>query len=171
MSDDRVSDDGIDIAVARLNGVISPLRRGLLRAARTTEHLPDIPDAQIEVLRALPEGGSRAPAELAAELGLSRSTISNLLRTMEAADLVTRRAAPEDGRSVEVRASARAIRLLDRFDAASTGLLAGAVAELTDDERAALIAALPALDRLRDAVQSAAHEPRATAAASRRRSE
>ena len=31
--------------VGRLSGIISPLRRGLLRAARTAEHLPDIPDA------------------------------------------------------------------------------------------------------------------------------
>ena len=46
--------------VGRLSGLISPLRRGLLRAARTAEHLPDIPDAQIEVLRALPTGTVRS---------------------------------------------------------------------------------------------------------------
>ena len=41
---------------ARLAAVISPLRRDLLAGARAAEHLPDIPDAQIEVIRALPRG-------------------------------------------------------------------------------------------------------------------
>ena len=57
--------DATRLDVARLSGVISPLRRGLLRAARTAEHLPEIPDAQVEVLRASPVGVVRSPAEIA----------------------------------------------------------------------------------------------------------
>ena len=139
--------------VARLSGLISPLRRGLLRAVRSAEHLPDIPDAQVEVLRALPADTARSPADIAEELSLSRTTVSNLLRTMEAAGLVKREADPLDGRRVEVRASARAIGLLRRFDDATAALLAAAVDALPPAERAALGAALPALERLRDEVQ------------------
>ena len=139
--------------VALLSGLISPLRRGLLRAARSAEHLPDIPDAQVEVLRALPADTARSPADIAGELSLSRTTVSNLLRTMEAAGLVTREADPLDGRRVEVRASIRAIGLLRRFDDASAALLAESVDALSPAERAALSAALPALERLRDEMQ------------------
>jgi len=60
---------------ARLAAVISPLRRALLAAAREQEGLPDIPDAQIEIIRALPRGTVAAPGELAETLGLGRSTI------------------------------------------------------------------------------------------------
>ena len=142
------------VDVARLSGLISPLRRGLLRAARSAEHLPDLPDAQVEVLRALPDGTMRSPAAIAEELSLSRTTVSNLLRSMEAAGLVSREADPLDGRRVEVRASARAVSLLSRFDDASASFLAEAIAALPGDDRAALGAALPALERLRDEMQA-----------------
>jgi hypothetical protein len=52
-----------------------------------------------------------------------------------------------------VRASARAATLLRRFDQASETLLAAAIASLPDVDRAALAAALPSLERLRDEVQ------------------
>ncbi|SFR70598.1 DNA-binding transcriptional regulator, MarR family [Agromyces sp. CF514] len=143
--------DALD--VARLSGLISPLRRSLLRAARAAEHLPDIPDAQIEVLRALPAGTSRSPVELADDLSLNRTTVSNLLKSMEAAGLVTRAPDVADRRRVEVRASTKAHRLLERFDAASAGFVGEAIADLDPADAVALASALPALERLRDALQ------------------
>jgi DNA-binding MarR family transcriptional regulator len=145
---------------ARLSGVISPLRRGLLRAARTAEQLPEIPDAQVEVLRALPVGAVRSPAEIAEELSLSRPTVSNLLRTMEAADLIVREPDPVDRRRVAVRASTRAATLLRRFDEASERLLAAAMSSLPEADRTALAAALPSLERLRDEIQAHARAGR-----------
>jgi DNA-binding MarR family transcriptional regulator len=160
-------DDGTAAAVggetARLNAVISPLRRALLKAARTAAHLPDLPDAQVEVLRALPDGTVRSPGELATHLGLSRSTVSNLLKAMEGAGLVARSAAVGEGRRVLVRASPHALRLLERFDRASLAVLEDALAGLEDAETDALIGALPALERLRDSIQEAS-ETRAAAA-------
>ncbi|GAA1963915.1 MarR family winged helix-turn-helix transcriptional regulator [Agromyces allii] len=148
---DGARPEGLD--VARLSGLISPLRRSLLRAARAAEHLPDIPDAQIEVLRALPAGITRSPVELADDLSLNRTTVSNLLKSMEAAGLVTRATDAADRRRVEVRASAKAHRLLERFDAASADLVGDALADLDPADAAALAAALPALERLRDTLQ------------------
>lgn len=143
---------------ARLGSLISPLRRSLLRVARSSEHLPEIPDAQIEVLRALPAGTERTSGELAEELGLSRPTISNLLRDMEGAGLVTRQAATEDRRRVLVAASARALDLLARFDHASATVLADVLDRLGDADRRALDDALGALERLRDAVEHVSRE-------------
>ncbi|TYL53523.1 MarR family winged helix-turn-helix transcriptional regulator [Agromyces mariniharenae] len=142
---------------ARLGSLISPLRRSLLRVARSSEHLPEIPDAQVELLRALPAGRESSPGELADELGLSRPTISNLLRDMERAKLVTRRGATDDRRRVVVAASDRALDLLARFDRASAAVLAEVLGRLSDDDRRALDAALPALERLRDAVEDVSH--------------
>lgn len=133
---------------ARFAAVISPLRRALLAATRSEARLPELSDAQIDVIRALPRGSTRGPAEMAALLRLSRSTVSNLLGAMETDGLIERGPDPSDGRRVVVRASDRALALFDRFDAANANLVARATAALDQDDRAALGAALPALERL-----------------------
>lgn len=138
----------------RLAAVISPLRRALLAATREREGLPDIPDAQIEVIRALPRGTMSSPSGLADQLGLGRSTVSNLLASMERAGLIARRARSDDRRAVDVVASAEALGYFDRFDAASAAIVADAAASLSPEDQAALDAAIPALERLRDALVS-----------------
>ncbi|MEU8075168.1 MarR family transcriptional regulator [Catellatospora citrea] len=140
---------------AHLAAVISPLRRTLLAAARAAEDLPEIPDAQIEIIRALPAGTATTSGELATRLGMSRPTVSNLLRTMESAGLITRSQGADDRRQVTVAASAKALDLFDRFDRASAQLIAAAAATLPADDRDTLAAAVPALERLRAAL--AAH--------------
>jgi DNA-binding MarR family transcriptional regulator len=141
-----------DFAPARLAAVVSPLRRTLLAAARRTEHLPELPDAQIESIRALPRGTAMTPGELAEQLDLSRPTVSNLLRAMDSAGLITHSPRTDDRRHVQVSASAKALDLFERFDRAGTALVAAAAATLPAADRRAPAAALPALERLRDAV-------------------
>ncbi|PRB09384.1 MULTISPECIES: MarR family winged helix-turn-helix transcriptional regulator [unclassified Microbacterium] len=151
---------------ARLAGVISPLRRALLAATRAEARLPELSEAQIDVLRTLPRGVAKGPAEIAATLRLSRPTVSNLLGAMQADDLVERTPDPADGRRVVVRASARALDLFDRFDAAHSALVARAADALDEEERAVLSAAVPVLERLctvltgADAAASAPHDPK-----------
>jgi len=140
--------DAARLDAARLAAVISPLRRALLAAVRADAGLPELPEAQIDVLRTLPRGTARGPAQIAARLRLSRPTVSNLLSSMEADALIERTSDPSDGRRVVVRASARALDLFDRFDAANSALVAKASEDLGDDDRAALAAALPVLERL-----------------------
>ncbi|MFD9502812.1 MarR family winged helix-turn-helix transcriptional regulator [Streptomyces sp. NPDC060035] len=152
-----------DFDPARLAAVISPLRRTLLAAARRAERLPEIPDAQIEIIRALPRGTAMTPGELAERLDLSRSTVSNLLRAMDSAGLVTRNPRTDDRRQVQVSVSAKALDLFERFDHAGAALVADAAATLPAADHQALAAALPALERLRDAIaaQRPATPPRA----------
>ncbi|WP_172979674.1 MarR family winged helix-turn-helix transcriptional regulator [Agromyces agglutinans] len=137
---------------ARLSGVVPPLRRGLLQIARASRRLPELPDAQIEVLRLLPAGVMRTPGELADVLRLSRPTISNLLRLMEEQGLVSRRVSDRNRRHIEVRSTDHALALLAQFDAASTEILASALAELAPSELEAIAGAVPALEQLRDHV-------------------
>ncbi len=136
------------VDAARLAAVISPLRRALLAAAREQEHLPEIPDAQIEILRALPRGVILSPGELAARLGRNRTTISNLLAAMERAGLVARRAHARDRRGVEVVATGAALDWFDRFDHASSSIVERATAGLSAGDAQALQSAIPALERL-----------------------
>ncbi|MGW0180282.1 MarR family winged helix-turn-helix transcriptional regulator [Nocardia sp. NPDC003345] len=137
---------------ARLAAVISPLRRTLLNAARAAAELPEIPDAQIEIIRALPPGEVTTPAELAHRLGLSRPTVSNLLTALEASGLIERRPGSGDRRRIEVLTTTRAHDLFARFDIASGALVEKATATLAPADRDALAAAVPALERLREAL-------------------
>ncbi|MFF3501865.1 MarR family winged helix-turn-helix transcriptional regulator [Streptomyces sp. NPDC003247] len=133
-----------------------PLRRAVLRATRNAEGLPDLPEAQIELLRALSSSAEGlSPGAAAARLRVAPSTVSNLVRTMSAARLVERVRPEHDQRTVVLTASSRALELLERYDRASTAALVRVVRELPDADRLALDRALPALDRLVAALETA----------------
>ena len=152
-SGDRASAAGVSEA-SRLSALISPLRRRLSGAARAAADLPDLPDAQIEVIRALPRGCVRRPGELASTLGLSRPTVSNLLNTMESRGLIARHVPEIDRRNVEVTATPEALELFDRFDEASAAIVDRALSLLTEDERRAVANVLPALERLSELLEA-----------------
>ncbi len=91
--------------------LIGPLRRAVLRT-RLAEDLPDLPEAQIELLRALEIVGTATPSELAAQLRVAPSTISNLVRTMTAAGLVRRTPSTTDLRTVQLGLSPKSRDML-----------------------------------------------------------
>jgi DNA-binding MarR family transcriptional regulator len=133
---------------AELSSLLGPLRRAVLRRTRAAEGLPDLPEAQIELLRLLVARGGLPPSRAAAELNVAQSTISNLLRAMTAEKLVDRLPTPGDGRGAMLVASARARVLLDRYDRASAAMLREALAGLPPTDRRAVEYAVPALRRL-----------------------
>lgn len=133
---------------ADLSRLLGPLRREVMRASRSVGELPDLPDAQIEVLRALTALGEATPGAIAAELGLARSTVSNLVKVMTAAGLIDRRLSDGDGRSTTLSASATADTLLARYDVASAAVIDEAFSHLSAVDRNRLKAAIPALQRL-----------------------
>ncbi|MCL9664035.1 MarR family winged helix-turn-helix transcriptional regulator [Curtobacterium albidum] len=131
----------------RLSDRIGPFRRALLRTSREVADLPDLPDAQVEVMRAL-TGSTTTPSALADRLGLARSTVSNLVSAMESVGLVERRLAAGDGRRTELRLTPLAEERLAAYDEASTAVLVEALGRLAPEDRTALAAALPALEHL-----------------------
>lgn len=139
-----------------LSHLIGPLRRALLRATLRFDGLPDIPDAQVELLRAMSAKRSAAPGELADELGLARSTVSNLVKALTTAGLATRTLGETDARNVEIQPTAKARALLKRYDRASSELLARALQNLSAEDRRRIDAAIPALGRLRWALEDPA---------------
>ncbi|GAA2231857.1 MarR family winged helix-turn-helix transcriptional regulator [Streptomyces indiaensis] len=131
-----------------LGRLIGPLRRAMLLRTRRAEDLPDLPEAQIELLRILSEAGPLAPGEVATRLRVASSTVSNLVRVMTASGLVERRPSSTDLRTVMLVASPRALDLLGRYDRVSTQELRQALGALAPDRRRAIEEALPALREL-----------------------
>ncbi|WP_279366941.1 MarR family winged helix-turn-helix transcriptional regulator [Microbacterium testaceum] len=145
-------DDGILHTAGLLAHQLGPLRRAVLRASRSAADLPDIPDAQIEVMRSLATTGESAPSDLADTLGLARSTISNLISHMEKADLIERHLVAGDGRRTRVGLTPLAETRLRAFDDSAAHILSVALRDLSANDVAAIAAALPALDRLQHSI-------------------
>jgi DNA-binding MarR family transcriptional regulator len=139
-------------AAQEFGRLVGPLRRALLRT-RLRENVPDIPEAQIEVLRALDGAGPMTPKELAGRLRVAPSTISNLLRTMAAAGLVRRTPSAVDLRIVDVTLTPKARGLLGRYDRVSEAAMQDAFGRLTAPDRRALERAVPALRALLQALE------------------
>jgi len=146
------SDPDLRSIARRLGSELGPFRRRLLNASRRAADLPDLPDAQVEVLRRLEAIGWATPTALGRSLGLARSTVSNLVLAMERDGLVDRRLAKGDGRSTEVGLTDHARGLLGTFDRSIESVIAGALRHLTAAERRDIARALPALAALHAAV-------------------
>lgn len=139
-------------AAQEFGRLVGPVRRALLRT-RLRENLPDIPEAQIEVLRALESAEPMTSKALAGRLRVAPSTISNLLRTMSSAGLVLRTPSTVDLRIVELALTPRARGLLGRYDRVSDAALQDAFGRLTASDRRALERAVPALRALLQALE------------------
>ena len=137
-----------------LSRVLGPLRRAVLRRTREAAGLPDLPDAQVELLRTLEATPGLGVREVADRLQVAPSTVSNLVRTMLAKDLVERRASTTDLRAVELEASPMALGLLQRYDEVSSALLDEAIGRLGPADRKAVLRAIPALSQLLSAIES-----------------
>ncbi|MCP2257083.1 MULTISPECIES: MarR family winged helix-turn-helix transcriptional regulator, partial [Actinomycetes] len=135
--------------------LLGPLRRAVLRTRRA-EGLPDLPEAQIELLRVLAEAGTLTPGEAAVRLKAAPSTVSNLVRTMVAADLVERTPSTTNLRTVHLAATPRALDMLDRYDRISTAALRQALDSLSPRSRQAVERAIPALAELLVALEGQA---------------
>jgi DNA-binding MarR family transcriptional regulator len=150
---ERVTSD-LDASAIEFSRLLGPLRRAVLRASRQAADLPDLPEAQIEVLRLLVADGPLSPREAATALQVAPSTISNLVKTLRTAGLVSRDTDPDDARTAKLSATTTALDLLDRYDRASATALQRSLAQLPADERERLNAALPALRSLTTTLDS-----------------
>ncbi|WP_216896379.1 MarR family winged helix-turn-helix transcriptional regulator [Nocardia alni] len=138
-----------DLETARqLNAVLGPLRRAVLRRTRGAAGLPDLPEAQIAMLRELIAMGSGTPREVAERLRVAQSTVSNLVRAMTTAGLIHRTASEVDLRTAHLTPTDRAADLVARYDRTSSATLDQAIRALRPQHRRALRAAVPALSEL-----------------------
>lgn len=108
----------------------------------------DIPPLQLSALATLDKHGPLRSGELAAREAVTAPTMTRVLSSLAERGLVTRQTDPTDARSVRVSLSPAGVETLARIRSERTALLGARVARLTDEQRAALIAALPALEAL-----------------------
>ncbi|MEU4254350.1 MarR family winged helix-turn-helix transcriptional regulator [Amycolatopsis sp. NPDC026612] len=141
---------------AVLSRLLGPLRRAVLRSVRTAAGLPDLPEAQIELLRVLVADGPLSPREVAARLHVAPSTVSNLVKAVAVAGLVDRSPDPGNLRTVRLDATPTASDLLNRYDHTSRAALSRVIDELSEQDRATLEAALPVLAKLTTSLDGSA---------------
>jgi len=141
----------------QLSHLLPALWRGLTRATPAFKHMPVV-ESQVQILRKLVAAGSMSPAQLADDLYLARSTVSNLLREMVKDGMVERRASPLDGRSALVTATERGRTTLELFRVGRADVLGAALNELDPDDLERVLAALPALGNLLQTLELAGDE-------------
>ncbi|MGN6243970.1 MAG: MarR family winged helix-turn-helix transcriptional regulator [Motilibacteraceae bacterium] len=141
-----------------LADVVARLRRALRRAARAAVPEQPYSVAQLELLSAVAEHPGARAGDVAAALRLAPSTLSTLVQALERSGAL-RRDSGSDRRTVLLALTAEGRRGLETWRGTNERLLATALAGLGDADRAALVAALPALDALVTQVDALADRP------------
>jgi DNA-binding MarR family transcriptional regulator len=108
----------------------------------------DIPPLQLSTLVSIEEHGPLRLGELAAREAVTAPTMTRVLAGLDERGLIVRTPDPEDARSVRVSLSRRGRTVLEDVRSRRTALLDARLARLTPQQRAALVAALPALEAL-----------------------
>lgn len=124
---------------------VSRLMRSLRRATPTP-----LGQSAVTALATTVAVGPLRAGDLAAREGVSAPTMTRIIAALEAAGYVVRESDPADGRASLVRATADGEALITGNRSAVARVLRARVATLTAGQRAALAAALPALDTLAD---------------------
>jgi DNA-binding MarR family transcriptional regulator len=130
---------------------VARLRRAVLRLGRDlrrTSAEEGLSPAQWGALATLVREGPMRAGELSAAEGLNPTMVSRVLAHLEERGLVGRAPDAADRRGTRVRATPAGRRLVRRLRARHAGLLLERLARLPEDQAAAILAALPALEEL-----------------------
>jgi len=133
-----------DALAARLRLAVGRLHRRIRLATN------DVPPLQLSTLATLERLGQLRSGELAAREAVTAPTMTRVLAALTERGLATRSADPDDARSVLISLTEEGARTLERIRSERTALLGARLARLTPAQRAALDAAIPALEALVD---------------------
>ncbi|MFE4600021.1 MarR family winged helix-turn-helix transcriptional regulator [Kitasatospora indigofera] len=130
--------EGLLVGVNRL--VRRRLRRGVPE--------PRLRGAQVELLRLVGARPGLRVSEAAEELRLAGNSVSTLVRQLIGLGMLTREPDPQDGRAALLRVTPAAAGRLRAWEERRAALLREQLDRLSEEDRASLAAALPALRRL-----------------------
>jgi DNA-binding MarR family transcriptional regulator len=133
------------VDVARLRMAIARLSRKLRR-----HQLAGLTPTQVAALSTVERSGPLRLSDLAAVEGVAPSTLTRLVSALEERGYVRRCAVAGDARASELAVTDEGRDVLNRIRQESTSALAGSLALLDSAQRAALAAALPAIEHLAD---------------------
>jgi DNA-binding MarR family transcriptional regulator len=129
------------------------LRTAVARISRRLRHTQSdraLSPSEWEVLATVARSGSIRVADLAAAEGFNPTMLSRIAAKLEAGGLVERVQDREDGRVAHLAVTATGRRLHAAVRAERTDALLVALDRLTERDRRALVAALPALEAVAD---------------------
>ena len=133
----------LELLSERLSALISDLSRAARESVPTTR-------TRLAVLFSLHTGGPARITDLARAEHITQPSMTVLVSRLEEEGWVERRTEPTDGRVVNVAITSAGVAVLEQAMAARNDALQARLARLTPAEHAALLAALPALDKLID---------------------
>ncbi|CAI7973466.1 Transcriptional regulator, MarR family [Frankia sp. Hr75.2] len=135
-----------------LTEVVTRLRRVLRSSIRADIPWESLPMAQVELLQCVAERDGTRVGELAGLLRLAPNSVSTLVAQLTDAGLVRRERDPADRRAVALRLTEAGEQALTGWLQAHERRIGTAMELLADHDRDAIIAALPALGRLVEAL-------------------
>ena len=147
-------------------GVAAALER-LIGLFRSLSPASGLSLTSAATLATLDRSGPSRLTWLAGREGVTQPAMTQVIARLEDAGLVDRAADPADGRVVQVRITADGRAMLAGRRAMRAERVAGLLDRLSPDERAALAAALPAMDALANAERAASVTADARASAER----
>ncbi|MDG4790990.1 MarR family transcriptional regulator [Micromonospora sp. WMMD1102] len=143
-----VADETVLRQARTLVPVLYQLSRVLRMQGTDESGLGQLPPSELEVLRYVADTPGVSVSTLARDLGLHASNVSATVRALVARDLLRREPDPNDRRAVRLHATVDAAHGSARIEDAWARLFAAALAEITDEQRAELADAAPALGAL-----------------------
>ena len=141
----------------RLAGTASELNSAaihLLRGLRATDRAAGLTPARLSALSVLVFGGPCPLGRLARIEGVAGPTMTRIVDGLVELGLAERRPHPDGGRLVLVGATAEGERVMRTAQQARIDTIVLALRALPAEDRAAIVAAAPALRRLADAVRA-----------------
>jgi DNA-binding MarR family transcriptional regulator len=147
------------LAVGGERGLAAGISAGverLLSLVRSLSPADGLSLTAAATLATLERSGPRRLTGLAIQEGVTQPAMTQLIARLADGGLVRREADPGDGRAVQVQLTDQGRDTLARRRAARAGRLAVILDQISAEDRAALAAALPAIDALTSAQRDAA---------------
>ncbi|MEA5363556.1 MarR family transcriptional regulator [Amycolatopsis sp., V23-08] len=132
----------------RLLGTVQGIRRVVRRRVRADVPGFPLPGAQVEVLRVVADHPGVGVAAAARELHLATNSVSTLVNQLVEAGLLHREPDPLDRRATRLELTPAAADRMAAWRRARTGLVADALTGLSEEDKAVIEQALPALEKL-----------------------
>lgn len=144
-----------DIDNSTITAVLTRLRRFLRLRIRAEFPWETLPMAQVEFLQRLAEEPGLRINDLARKHFMAKNTVSALIQQMVEAGLVSRDPDPHDRRAVSVKLTERGESSLKAWMQGNELIVATALLQLDDEDRATIARAMPALGRLANSLDQA----------------
>jgi DNA-binding MarR family transcriptional regulator len=142
--------DAPDSADARLLALAQDLREALRHSiylARRLDADGELSAAQLSTLKMVRESGVRV-GDIARNLGVKVPSATEQIIKLERAGLVRREPDPDDSRAVRVQITGAGRAAVESANTRRNAVLAEILATLSEEDRAALAAALPVMTKV-----------------------